>query len=129
MRRISLFVGLALLAWFMAVRPLVAQPPPDTQLPNPQLTVLTPCGGKAGTTVEVTFAGIDLEEPQALQFSHSGIKAEPIQPPPPPAPDPKKPMPPAPKPPITKFKVMIAADVPPGNHDVRFVSKYGISNP
>jgi hypothetical protein len=129
MRRISLFGGLALFAGLIAVRPLVAQPPPDSQLPNPRLTVLTPCGGKAGSTVEVTFTGVDLEEPQALLFSHPGIKAEPIQRPPPPAPDPKKPMPPAPKPPITKFKVTIAADAPPGNHDVRFVSKYGISNP
>src|SRR5262249_54943441 len=70
-----------------------------------------------------------LEEPQALLFSHPGIKAEPIQPPPPPPPDPKKPMPPPPKPPISKFKVTIAADAPPGNHDVRIVSRYGFTNP
>src|SRR5438552_1207696 len=35
----------------------------------------------------------------------------------------------APKPPITKLKVTIAADAPIGNHDVRLVSKYGLSNP
>jgi hypothetical protein len=93
------------------------------------LTVLTPCGGKAGTTVELAFAGTDLEDPKALTFSHPSIKAEPIQPPPPPPPDPKKPTPPPPKPPITKFKVTIAADAPVGNHDVRFVGRYGISNP
>src|SRR5262249_32664515 len=99
------------------------------QLPIPQLNVLSPCGGKAGTTVEITIAGVDLEEPEALQFSHPSIKAEPIQPPPPPPADPKKPAPPAPKPQITKFKVTIAADAPVGNHDARLVSKYGVSNP
>jgi hypothetical protein len=106
-----------------------AQPPPGSQLPNPRLSFVMPAGGKAGSVVEVTFGGTDLEEPQALVFSHQSIKAEPIQPPPPPPPDPKKPMPPAPKPGISKFKVTIAPDAPPGNHDVRLISRYGISNP
>jgi hypothetical protein len=80
--------------------------------------------------VEVTITGIDLEEPDKLLFSHSGIKAEPIIPPPPPPPDPKKPpMPPPPKPPITKFKVTIGSDVPLGIYDIRVVNKWGASNP
>jgi hypothetical protein len=117
------------LVWLIATGSTIAQPPPDTQLPVPQLNVVTPCGGKLGTTVEVTFSGVDLEEPEALRFSHPSIKAEPIQPPPPPPADPKKPATPAPKPPISKFKVTIAPDAPVGNHDVRIVSKYGVSNP
>jgi hypothetical protein len=129
MRRILSFVSAVLLAWSIFASSAIAQPPPDTQLPIPQLNVLTPCGGKAGTTFEVTFAGADLEEPEAIVFSHPSIKAEPIQPPPPTPPDPKKPAPPAPKPSVAKFKVTIAADAPIGNHDVRIVSKYGISNP
>jgi hypothetical protein len=133
MRRISTLIGVVSFAWLITAGSAVAQPPPDTQLPNPQLNVVTPCGGKAGTTVEVTFAGVDLEEPRALLFSHPSIKAEAIQPPPPPAPDPKKPAdpkaPPPPKPQVTKFRVTIAADAPIGNHDVRIVSKYGMSNP
>jgi hypothetical protein len=133
MNRTRSFVGIILLAAIFLLagaRSSIAQPPPDSGLPNPRLTVLTPCGGKAGTTFEVTFAGTDLEEPSALLFSHPSIKAEPIQPPPPPPPDPKKPQtPPPPKPGITKFKVTIAADAPPGNHDARLVSKYGVSNP
>jgi hypothetical protein len=122
---------------------LRAQPQADNNLPNPRLLVLTPPGGKAGTTVEVGFNGTDLEEPQTLLFSHPGIKAEPIIPPaPPPAkPDPKKPAPKpdakqpdpkqsAPKPPaITKFKVTIPADVPVGIYDARLVGHWGISNP
>jgi hypothetical protein len=107
-----------------------AQPQlPGNSLPNPQLSTLVPAGGKAGTVVEVTFAGTDVEEPQALVFSHPSIKAEPIKPPPPPPPDPKKPPEkPAPPTPITKFKVTIAADAPPGIHDARLVNKWGVSN-
>jgi hypothetical protein len=30
---------------------------------------------------------------------------------------------------VTKFKVTIKPDVPPGNYDVRFVNKWGVSNP
>jgi hypothetical protein len=97
------------------------QPPPGSQLPNPRLNFLMPSGGKAGATVEVAFGGTDLEDPLALVFSHPSIKAEPVQPPAPAAGQPN--------PPITKFKVTIAPDAPIGNHDVRIISKYGISNP
>jgi hypothetical protein len=89
---------------------------------------LTPQGGKAGSTVEVTFSGQDLEEPQALLFSHPGIKAEPVQPPAPPPPDPKKKGPPAPTPAVNRFKVTIAADVPVGLYDARLLGKWGVSN-
>src|SRR5262245_12109340 len=69
-----------------------AQPQqPGSALPTPRLNTLVPAGGKAGTVVEVTFTGTDVEEPQALLFSHPSIKAEPIVPPPPPKPDPNKP--------------------------------------
>jgi len=102
---------------------------PGSLLPNPRLSTLVPAGGKAGTVVEVTFTGTDLEDPESLLFSHPSIKAEPIIPPPPPPPDPKKPpTPPPPKVPVTKFKVTIAADAPLGIHDARFVNKWGISN-
>jgi hypothetical protein len=113
-----------------------AQPPPVLSgLPSPRLFSVMPAGGKTGSTLEVTFTGQDLEDPQALLFSHPGIKAEPIVPPAPPAPpvDPKKPAPkpavPPPKPMVTKFKVSIAADTPLGIHDVRLVNKWGVSNP
>jgi hypothetical protein len=100
------------------------------------MTVMPP-GGKIGTSVEVTFTGTDLEEPELLLFSHPGIKAEPLATPapPPPAPTPapagKKPKAGmgAGKPVVSRFKVTLAADVPPGVHDVRFVNKWGVSNP
>jgi hypothetical protein len=90
-----------------------------------------PPGGKSGTTFEVTFSGAfqgfqfnDMEDPQKLIFSHKGITAEAVPPVIPEKPDPK-----APPPTVTKFKVTIAADVPPGTYDVRFVNKWGVSNP
>ncbi len=104
-----------------------------SQIPNPKLTVVTPCGGKVGTVVQMTFAGQDVEDPQALLFSHPGIKAEPIIPPapkpPPPDPKTKKPAPPPPRPPVTTFKVTIGPNVPVGVHDVRLVNQWGVSNP
>ncbi|HZU38894.1 MAG TPA: PPC domain-containing protein, partial [Gemmataceae bacterium] len=98
----------------------------DSQLPNPQLSTLMPCGGRAGSAVTVTFTGTDLEEPQALRFSHPGIQATPIVPPKPKA-DPKKP--PPPQPPVTQFTVHIDPHTPPGFYDVRLVNRWGVSNP
>jgi hypothetical protein len=95
----------------------------DSGLPAPRLTVLTPSGGKAGTTVEVTAAGADTEEAEKLVFSHPGIKAELIPAPPP---DPKQPPMKGQAPP-SRFKVTIAADVPLGQHDARLVNKWGVS--
>src|SRR5262245_6470627 len=97
-------------------------------LPAPRLFVVSPCGAKLGSTVEVTFTGLDTEEPEKLIFSHSGIKAEPIVPPEP-KPDPKKPNQKPMRPPVTKFKVTVADDVPVGIYDVRLVNKWGVSNP
>jgi hypothetical protein len=133
MRRTAFLIAL-LCATISAATARAQQQLPGSTLPNPRLMTLVPCGGKAGTTVEVTFTGTDLDEPQGLFFSHAAIKADAIVPPDPPA-DPKKPpmdkKPPDKKAPpaITKFKITIPADVPPGFHDVRFIGKYGISNP
>jgi hypothetical protein len=105
-----------------------AQPQLGNLLPNPRLNTISPAGGKAGTTFEVTFTGTDLDLPEALYFSHPGFKATAIQPEVPKE-DPKvKPDPKKPAPQVAKFTVTIAADVPVGNHDVRLVAKYGISN-
>jgi hypothetical protein len=109
-----------------------AQPAlPDNALPGPRLLTVVPAGAKAGSSVEVTFTGTDIEEPDTLLFSHPAIKAEPVLPPEPPV-DPKKPKPPAnaKKPPVvvTKFKVTVPAEVPVGLQDVRLVNKWGVSN-
>lgn len=103
-------------------------------LPLPRLDSAMPCGAKAGTTVELTLAGTDLEDAEAVIFSHAGIKAEPINPELPKV-DPKDPKKKDPPPmskgpqPARKFKVTVAADVPVGQYDVRVVNKWGVSNP
>jgi hypothetical protein len=101
-------------------------------LPSPRLLIVTPCGGKVGTTVEITCTGSDLEDAQGLLFSHPGLKGEVLEqaPPTPDAKDTKgrRPRQPAPTA-AAKFKVTIANDVPVGIHDIRVVNKLGVSNP
>src|SRR5262249_7612139 len=102
-------------------------------LPQPRLESVNPLGARVGTAVELSLAGADLDEADALIFSHPGIKAEVIKPEPPKVDpkDPKKEPPPPPKGPLppNKFKVTVAPDVPAGFYDVRAVNKYGVSNP
>lgn len=125
-KRMSHFQGLTLLAGaVLAALPAQAQVP-DSATPAPFLATVTPCGGKRGTTVEVTFTGTDLEAPKALLFDHPGLVATPVVVPAPP-PMPGKPAVPAP--PVSKFQVKIAAEVPLGLHDVRLVSRWGVSQP
>ena len=73
----------AVSALLLAAATVSAQPP-TPGLPTPRLLTVMPPGGKVGTTVEVTFTGQNLEDPERLLFSHPGIKSEPIVPPPPP---------------------------------------------
>jgi hypothetical protein len=99
-------------------------------MPSPRLLIVTPPGGKAGDTVEVTLTGQELDGPQDLLFSVPGIKAELVKEKPPA--DAKKPMAKQPNQQATtvvKFKVTIPADVPPGIHDVRMMNALGVSNP
>ena len=80
------------------------------QLPQPQLTSLSRCGGKAGETVEAKIAGTELDEAK-LRFTHPGITA---------TADAKD---------AKKQTIAIGKDVPPGFYDVRVIAKSGISNP
>ncbi|MDB5313212.1 MAG: putative subtilase-type serine protease precursor [Gemmataceae bacterium] len=132
MRR--LVFGLAAVAAGALATAAVAQQAPPPGLPTPRINHAFPAGAKLGTAVEVTAAGFDLDEPTGLLFSHPGIKGEYVAPKPP-EPDPKKKDQPPPKavpiPPTGphKFKVTVDAAVPPGTYDVRFVGKWGVSNP
>ncbi len=66
MRR--LVFGLLLLAAMFAVCDwTVAQPPPG--LPSPRVQHAFPGGIKAGTTVEVTVTGFDVEDPEKILFA------------------------------------------------------------
>jgi hypothetical protein len=118
---------------FLTVAVAFAQQPGNLY-PQPRINSIFPVGAKAGTAIDATALGTDLDDATALLFSHPGIKGELIPPPPEPPADPKKKDQPKPKknaPPPTeaKFKVSVAADVPPGAYDVRVVNKWGVSNP
>jgi hypothetical protein len=130
-RKTAAILALVVAAVANAATARAQQALPDSALPGPRLLTVVPPGARVGSSIEVTFTGTDIEEPETLLFSQRGIKAEPVIPPEPP-PDPKKPKPPADakKPPvvITKFKVTIPADAPLGLVDVRLVNKWGVSN-
>lgn len=114
---------------------LILHPAADAQIvngnlwPHPRLTVLTPTGAKAGSSVDVTFTGTEVDQPTALIFSHAGIKGEPIVPPPPKVDEKAKPDPNAKPPTITQFKVTVTKEVPVGFYDARLVNRHGVSNP
>ena len=91
------------------------------QLPATQLTSIFPPGGKPGATVEVTAAGVDLDDADKLVFSHPGITAAAKMTTPTDFEKTAKPMP-------GQFTVTIAADVPPGIYEGRVIGRFGQSN-
>ena len=91
-------------------------------LPVARLYSAFPCGGKLGTSFDVTISGLDLEGASKLHFSTAGITA--IQ----------KTVPPGlgetgPQGVPNQFTITIAADAKPGICEVRALGKYGVSNP
>lgn len=134
MRR--LVFGLATVAACALAVETTAQQPPPPGLPTPRVSTAFPSGAKAGTTVEITVNGYDLDEPTGLLFSHAGIKGEYVEPKEPPDPKKKdkkdtskrKKKGPAKSGPH-QFQVTVAADVPPGIYDLRVVGQWGVSNP
>ncbi len=86
-----------------------ANQPALAQLPAARLNAVFPPGGQAGTTVEITVQGADLEDPSRLDFSHPGLKATALD--------------------GTRFKVAIASNTPPGIYDARHSGRFGRSNP
>lgn len=106
------------------------------EFPPPLLLTVTPLGSQVGTSVEVTVTGQNLDTTEGLYFSVSGVKAELVRPPEPEKkPDKskktdKKPPPKAMAPQNTfKFNVTISEGARLGIHDLRVVTKGGISNP
>lgn len=81
------------------------------ELPIARLTSVFPPGGSAGTCMQVTALGVDLDDPVALLFSDPRISGEP---------DTNA---------AGSFRVIIPNQVPPGKLDVRFHGRFGVSNP
>jgi len=92
----------------------------QAQLPQARLYSVFPAGAKAGTSFEITLAGgADLDEVDRLLFSHPGITAtQKMQG----AEGAQQPVP-------NVFVVNVAADVPPGDHEIRAAGLFGLTNP
>lgn len=77
--------------------------------PTPVLTGIAPLGSKAGTTVELTLRGTDLDAPIAILLNERSIPVK------------------SPKPNVVSLA--LPADLKPALYDLRFVGRYGVSNP
>jgi len=99
-------------AFLITVGALCATPLPAQQvtLPLPRLLTVMPMGGQAGTNVEITITGDNLEEIRDLAFSTPKITAKPVAGA------------------ENKFSVSIAADAPVGVYDARVMSRLGVSS-
>jgi hypothetical protein len=91
---------------------LLTAPCPAQQvtLPLPRLLTVMPMGGQAGTDVEVTIAGENLEDVNTLTFSSPKITAKPVEGA------------------ENKFTIHIAPDAPAGVYDARVMSRLGVSS-
>ncbi len=105
----SLLTGLTVL-WFTtsAFAQLVC-------LPAPRLLTLMPMGAQVGTSVEVTLTGENIENVTEMLFSTPKVTAKPVKD------DAGNPI-------ENKFLITVAADAPVGVHDVRVMSRLGISS-
>lgn len=113
-RPVLRLLGVALLCAAAANLPsvLLAQ---SVCLPAPRLLTTIPMGGKAGTKVEVTISGDELEDVSELAFSDPRIAATPK-------------LDAAGKPEPNKYVVTIAADCPMGVYEARVMTQLGISS-
>jgi hypothetical protein len=88
----------------------------QVSIPQPALTTLSPPAARAGSTVELSITGTDLDNATSLIFSASGItcapklneKGEPV---------------------ANRFVATIPADAPAMICDARVAARYGVSNP
>lgn len=102
------------------VAALTVAVPAKAQLPQTRLYSIYPCGGKSGTSLELTLtSGADLDEVNHLLFNHPGItaaaKTQDVG-------GHKEPIP-------NVFTVAIASDVPSGVYEMYAGGLFGLSNP
>lgn len=82
---------------------------PQATLPSPSLTSISPLGAKLGTKTELTLRGTDLDAPTAILLNERLIPVS------------------SPKTNVVAFA--LPADLRPALYDLRFVGRYGVSNP
>src|SRR5690349_18715280 len=98
--------------WWSSQPRLLAQ---AVGLPAPRLLTTTPLGGKAGSEVEVTITGENIDDADELTFSDRRITAS-------------RKRNAAGQPEPNKYVVTIAADYPLGVHEARVMTRLGISS-
>lgn len=79
------------------------------QMLQPRIQSVFPAGGQLGRSVGIELGGTDLDGADQLWFDHPGLSAEPID--------------------GNRFRVAIDGATPVGQHDIRAVGRFGISNP
>ena len=89
-------------------------------LPNPDLLTVSPAVAKAGSTVDVTINGKELDEAKLLQFTNAKIAGKPVM-------LPADEFHPQPRLVKNKFTVTVPADVEPGVYEVRSKGYFGLS--
>jgi hypothetical protein len=111
-----------LLAAFAILSSASAQQAAAPQVPQPKIYALQPAGGKVGSTIDVKISsGTDLDGADRLIFSHPGITAKQV------TEEPGRIYPQG-RAIEGKFKVSVAADVPPGIYEVRAAGYFGVTN-
>jgi hypothetical protein len=93
------------------------------QTARPTISTVSPCAGQRGTTVTVTFSGINLAYGTRVVFESPGLTAGVVRPDP--APDPNAKNPDG----RLAADIQIAPDAPLGPHTLRIVTSKGVSEP
>jgi hypothetical protein len=113
-RRMKPIPPLIIAGLLLAVTRLAAQ------LPTADLTRISPPACRAGTNVQVTLYGDNLDDLTGLSFTHPGISAAAVQ-------QSDWEFLKRPRTVDRQFKVSVARDVPPGIYEVRSRGHFGAS--
>lgn len=77
--------------------------------PSPTLTSIVPLSGRPGETLRLTLRGGDLEAPTAILLHDRSLAITPVK--------------------TNIVTVTLPADLEPGFYDLRFIGRFGVSNP
>ena len=89
-------------------------------MPNPDLLPLTPAVAKAGSTVEVTIKGTNLDDTTTLRFADPRFEVEAVT-------LPADDFHPDPRPVANRFRVTIPDTLEAGLYEVRSLGYFGLS--
>lgn len=92
----------------------------SAQLPTSDLLTISPPSARAGSTLEVTVSGTNLDDLSGLRFTDPRIQTRPIL-------KPAEELVPQQLPIGNRFEITIPADLPPAIYEVRTVGHFGLS--